>query len=140
LARKQIVKILITGNMGYVGPSVAKFLRKACPDTILHDLDNAYVAHCLTGAPVFPERDLNEQFHGEVRAIPSEMMSGYDAVVQLAAISRSNWQTIRGWLASGEDHGRFTPAVAEVDWDALDRAGRAQRDYRCREGRCSVFS
>jgi UDP-glucose 4-epimerase len=81
------VKILITGNMGYVGPSVAKYLRKARPDAILHGFDNAYFAHCLTGAPVFPERDLNEQFYGDVRAIPLEMMSGYDAVVQLAAIS-----------------------------------------------------
>jgi nucleoside-diphosphate-sugar epimerase len=81
------VKILITGNMGYVGPSVAKYLRKARPDAILHGFDNAYFAHCLTGAPVLPERDLNEQFYGDVRAIPFEMMSGYGAVVQLAAIS-----------------------------------------------------
>lgn len=81
------MKILITGNMGYVGPSVAKYLRKVRPDAILHGFDNAYFAHCLTGAPVFPERDLNEQFYGDVRAIPLEMMSGYGAVVQLAAIS-----------------------------------------------------
>ena len=81
------MKILITGNMGYVGPSVAKYLRKARPDAILHGFDNAYFAHCLTGAPVFPERDLDEQFYGDVRAIPLEMMSGYGAVVQLAAIS-----------------------------------------------------
>jgi len=81
------MKILITGNMGYVGPSVVKYLRKARPDAILHGFDNAYFAHCLTGAPVFPERDLNEQLYGDVRAIPSEMISGYDAVVQLAALS-----------------------------------------------------
>jgi nucleoside-diphosphate-sugar epimerase len=53
----------------------------------LHGFDNAYFAHCLTGASVFPERDLNQQFYGDVRAIPLEMISGYDAVVQLAAIS-----------------------------------------------------
>jgi nucleoside-diphosphate-sugar epimerase len=87
LARKRIVKILTTGNMGYVGPSVAKYLCKARPEAILHGFDNSYFAHCLTGAPVFPERDLNEQFYGDVRAIPLEKMSGYDAVVQLAAIS-----------------------------------------------------
>jgi nucleoside-diphosphate-sugar epimerase len=87
LVRRRIVKKLITGNMGYVGPSVAKYLRNARPDAILHGFDNAYFAHCLTGAPVFPERDLDEQFYGDVRAIPLDMMSGYDAVVQLAAIS-----------------------------------------------------
>ena len=81
------VNILITGNMGYVGPSVAKYLRRARPEAILRGFDNAYFAHCLTGASVFPERDLNEQLYGDVRTIPFEMMRGCDAVVQLAAIS-----------------------------------------------------
>jgi nucleoside-diphosphate-sugar epimerase len=81
------VKILITGNMGYVGPSVTKYLRRSRPGAILHGFDNAYFAHCLTGAAVFPERDLDQQFFGDVRTIPLEMTSGYDAVVQLAAIS-----------------------------------------------------
>jgi nucleoside-diphosphate-sugar epimerase len=44
------LKILITGNMGYVGPAVAKYLRGARPNAILHGFDNAYFAHCLTGA------------------------------------------------------------------------------------------
>jgi UDP-glucose 4-epimerase len=30
------VKILITGNMGYVGPEVVKHLRRSRPDAILH--------------------------------------------------------------------------------------------------------
>jgi nucleoside-diphosphate-sugar epimerase len=80
------LKILITGNMGYVGPVVAKFLRAAMPAATLHGLDNAYFAHCLTGCPILPERYLDEQFYGDVRdAFPD--LKGYDAVVQLAAIS-----------------------------------------------------
>jgi nucleoside-diphosphate-sugar epimerase len=80
------LKILITGNMGYVGPVVAKYLRERRPDATLHGLDNAYFAHCLTGAPVLPERYLDEQFYGDVRHVSLDL-SGYDAVVQLAAIS-----------------------------------------------------
>lgn len=80
------MKILITGNMGYVGPAVAKYLRARRPDATLHGFDNAYFAHCLTGAPVLPERYLDEQFYGDVRNISLDL-SGYDAVVQLAAIS-----------------------------------------------------
>jgi nucleoside-diphosphate-sugar epimerase len=80
------LKILITGNMGYVGPAVAKYLRARRPDATLHGFDNAYFAHCLTGAPVLPERYLDEQFYGDVRNISLDL-SGYDAVVQLAAIS-----------------------------------------------------
>ena len=80
------MKILITGNMGYVGPAVAKHLRSSRPDAILHGFDNAYFAHCLTGAAIVPERHLDEQFYGDVRtALPD--LRGYDAVVQLAAIS-----------------------------------------------------
>jgi len=72
--------------MGYVGPVVAKYLRERRPDATLHGLDNAYFAHCLTGAPVLPERYLDEQFYGDVRHVSLDL-SGYDAVVQLAAIS-----------------------------------------------------
>jgi UDP-glucose 4-epimerase len=80
------LNILITGNMGYVGPEVVKYLRTRHPDAILHGFDNAYFAHCLTGPPVLPERHLDEQFYGDVRDLALDL-SGYDAVVQLAAIS-----------------------------------------------------
>jgi nucleoside-diphosphate-sugar epimerase len=52
----------------------------------LHGFDNAYFAHCLTGAPVLPERYLDQQFYGDVRNVFLDL-SRYDAVVQLAAIS-----------------------------------------------------
>jgi nucleoside-diphosphate-sugar epimerase len=80
------LKILITGNMGYVGPEVAKYLRARRSNATLHGFDNAYFAHCLTGAPVVPERYLDEQFYGDVRDMSLDLR-GYDAVVQLAAIS-----------------------------------------------------
>jgi nucleoside-diphosphate-sugar epimerase len=81
------LKILITGNMGYVGPVVARYLRRARPDAIIHGFDNAYFAHCLTGASVLPERDLDEQIYGDVRTMSLELLGNYDAVVQLAAVS-----------------------------------------------------
>jgi nucleoside-diphosphate-sugar epimerase len=81
------MKILLVGNMGYVGPVVAKYLRSAHEDAILHGFDNAYFAHCLTGTTVLPERSLDEQFFGDVRSLDTDMLKGYDAIVQLAAIS-----------------------------------------------------
>jgi nucleoside-diphosphate-sugar epimerase len=80
------LKVLITGNMGYVGPEVVKYLRARRPDAILHGFDNAYFAHCLTGSSVLPERHLDQQFYGDVRDINLDL-TGYDAIVQLAAIS-----------------------------------------------------
>jgi len=50
------LKILVTGNMGYVGAEVVRYLRARRPDATLHGFDNAYFAHCLTGSPVLPER------------------------------------------------------------------------------------
>lgn len=81
------MKILITGNMGYVGPVVVRHLRATHPDAILHGFDNAYFAHCLTGPATLPEQKLDRQFFGDVRSLSPEALQGYDAVVQLAAVS-----------------------------------------------------
>ncbi|HEX8125104.1 MAG TPA: SDR family oxidoreductase [Allosphingosinicella sp.] len=81
------MKILLTGNMGYVGPAVVAHLRHTHPDWTLDGFDNAYFAHCLTGAVQLPERKLDRQFYGDVRTIDPRMLEGYDGIVQLAAIS-----------------------------------------------------
>lgn len=84
---KVAMKILIAGNLGYVGATVCKYLRHEHPHAVLHGLDNAYFAYCLTGVTRLPEQYLNAQFYGDVRSITSEQLAGYDAVVQLAAVS-----------------------------------------------------
>lgn len=81
------MKILITGNMGYVGPAVVRRFRSRFPNAFIHGYDNAYFAHCLTGAHFLPERLLDRQSFGDVRQIDGSMLRGYDAVVHLAAVS-----------------------------------------------------
>ncbi|MFO1305213.1 MAG: SDR family oxidoreductase [Burkholderiales bacterium] len=81
------MKILITGNMGYIGPVVARQLRQSRPQAILVGLDTAYFAHCLTGAEMLPERSLDIQHFGDIRDLPDAALIGVDAVVHLAAIS-----------------------------------------------------
>ena len=81
------MRILITGNLGYVGPAVVRRLRSVYPDAWLHGLDNAYFAHCLTGVTTLPERLLDEQSFADVRTADLSFLEGYDAVVQLAAVS-----------------------------------------------------
>jgi nucleoside-diphosphate-sugar epimerase len=81
------VKILITGNMGYIGPVVADRLCVAYPDARLVGLDMGYFAHCLTGAHAFPERRLSAQMIGDVRSISADMLADVYAIVHLAAIS-----------------------------------------------------
>ncbi|WP_193335479.1 NAD-dependent epimerase/dehydratase family protein [Devosia beringensis] len=81
------MRILIAGNMGYVGPIVVRHLRKTHPDYVIDGFDTAFFAHCLTGVSQVPERNLDNQFFGDVRDMLPEMLQGYDAVVELAAIS-----------------------------------------------------
>lgn len=81
------MKILITGNMGYIGPSVVDRLRASYPDAQLIGLDIGYFAHCLTGARILPECHLDVQHFLDVRAITPELLEGVDAIVHLAGIS-----------------------------------------------------
>lgn len=81
------MKILITGNLGYVGPAVVRQLRQSHPQATLVGFDVGYFAHCLTNATTLPERQLDEQLFGDVRNIPDAVLKGVDAVIYLAAIS-----------------------------------------------------
>jgi nucleoside-diphosphate-sugar epimerase len=81
------MRILITGNMGYVGPGVVKQLRAAFPDAILIGYDMGYFASSLTNADVLPESNLNAQLFGDVRYLSPEVLEGVDVIVHLAAIS-----------------------------------------------------
>ena len=80
-------RILITGNMGYVGPGVVRTLRQAFPEAELTGFDLGLFAHCLTGTARLPESYLDRQVFGDVRAFPAALLAGVDAVVHLAAIS-----------------------------------------------------
>jgi nucleoside-diphosphate-sugar epimerase len=81
------MKILITGNLGYVGPCVTRQLRARYPDATLIGLDAGYFAHCVTGADHMPEVLLDAQHYADVRAFPADVLANVDAVVHLAAIS-----------------------------------------------------
>ena len=79
--------ILITGNMGYIGPVLVSRLTQTRPRTRLHGLDLGFFAHCLTGSPFLPECLLTTQDFGDVRAPADRTLQGVASVVQLAAIS-----------------------------------------------------
>ncbi|MBI3899644.1 MAG: SDR family oxidoreductase [Gammaproteobacteria bacterium] len=81
------MKILITGNMGYVGPCLIDRLRGSYPGARLIGFDMGYFAHCLTGAVCLPEHGLDAQYFGDVRKLPLELFADVYAVVHLAAIS-----------------------------------------------------
>jgi nucleoside-diphosphate-sugar epimerase len=81
------VKILITGNMGYVGPAVVKQLRRVYPAAVLVGIDAGYFAHCLTSRGPLPECQTDVQYFGDVRKLPESLLDGVDGIVHLAALS-----------------------------------------------------
>jgi len=81
------MRILMTGNMGYVGPVLGAHLRARYPDVYLIGFDTSYFAHCLTSARRLPEAVLDEQHFGDIRDFPAHLLNGVDAVVNLAAVS-----------------------------------------------------
>jgi len=81
------MKIIITGNMGYVGPGVVSQLRSTYPDAELIGFDTGYFAKCLTNPDFLPENKLSGQVFGDVRTFPESLLEGADAIVYLAAIS-----------------------------------------------------
>ncbi len=81
------MKIIIAGNLGYIGPSVTQQLRKTFPGAELIGFDIGYFAHCLTNSPFFPEVMLDSQVFGDIRKFPEKILDGVDAIVDLAAIS-----------------------------------------------------
>lgn len=125
------MKVLVTGNMGYVGPVVARHLRQHLPGAELHGFDSGYFAHCLTGSNRFPEVLFDHQHFGDTRDIPASLLEGFDAVVHLAAISNDPMGN------------RFEAVTAEINYDASVRFAKLARDKGVRSfvfaSSCSVY-
>ena len=81
------MKIFITGNMGYIGPSVVNQLRASYPDSTLVGFDIGYFGNCITSAEVLPECRVDLQYFADIRKFPEEVLNGMDAIVHLAGIS-----------------------------------------------------
>jgi hypothetical protein len=59
------MRVLITGNMGYVGPVVVGHLRPRHPNAELLGYDSGLFAGCLTASSRAPETLLNRQHFGD---------------------------------------------------------------------------
>jgi len=81
------MKVIIFGNLGYIGPNVVKQLKNTYPKAKLIGYDIGYFAHCLTNPYYFPEVYLDQQIYGDIRKIDPRILEGVDTVVDLAAIS-----------------------------------------------------
>lgn len=107
------MNILITGNMGYVGPVVGRHLRARYPQAHLVGFDSGYFADCLTGTEEPPETVLDRQVFGDVREPPADLFAGVDTVIHLAAISNDPMGS-RFEAVTDAINFRATAAIAEA--------------------------
>lgn len=110
------MRIVITGNMGYVGPVLGRVLREARPDAELIGFDTGFFGHCLTNAVTLPEQRYDRQHFGDVRDFPAAALEGADAVVHLAAVSND---------PIGK---KFETVTADINQEASVRIAELARD------------
>ena len=80
-------KILVTGNLGYVGAKVVKCLKTLNPTHKIFGFDAGFFISNLifTGRP--SETYLDAQFYGDTRSFPYDILDDIDVVIHLAAVS-----------------------------------------------------
>jgi nucleoside-diphosphate-sugar epimerase len=81
------MRILVTGNMGYVGPVVTAHLRERMPQAEIIGYDSGLFGHALTTGNPLPETRLDTQYFGDIRDLPARLLRNTDAVIHLAAVS-----------------------------------------------------
>lgn len=110
------MKILIAGNLGYIGPSVTNQLRKTNPDAEIIGFDIGYFAHCLSNASYCPETKLDMQVFGDIRKFPVNLLRGVDVIVDLAAISNDPMSF------------RFEEMTLDINYRAAVKLARQAKD------------
>lgn len=80
--RREPLRVLITGHNGYIGSVMAPFLRRAGHDVV--GLDAFWFADCTLGSDEEPGV---ASVRKDIRDVTVEDLTGFDAVVHLAALS-----------------------------------------------------
>tara|TARA_B110000503_G_scaffold23555_1_gene36950 strand:+ start:2710 stop:3759 length:1050 start_codon:yes stop_codon:yes gene_type:complete len=80
-------KIIIFGNLGYIGPVLVKHLRSLSKSLEIVGYDNGLFQGCLLNPEHSYERYLSSQIYGDIRFFNNEVLKNADAVICLAAIS-----------------------------------------------------
>jgi nucleoside-diphosphate-sugar epimerase len=81
------MKVLIIGNLGYVGPVVTKYFRNKYPNCFLAGYDIGFFLQNFTCNGLPGDLFVNEQFFGDVRKFDESILKDFEYIIYLAAIS-----------------------------------------------------
>jgi len=79
------MKLLIVGHRGYIGPVLANHLKESSSDWEVHGIDSNWFMG--SDATPFPKDAFASETLKDTRDLTAEDLKGFDAVVQLAAVS-----------------------------------------------------
>jgi nucleoside-diphosphate-sugar epimerase len=79
------MKVLITGNQGYIGPVVSEHLKKTGATII--GLDTGFFDNCSNSLTYSPDHFVDKQINKDVRNLTKEDFLDIDHVIYLSAIS-----------------------------------------------------
>ncbi len=79
------MKILVVGHRGYIGPVVAKHFQNIGGDVEVHGIDSNWFEG--SEAIPFPADAFTSETRADTRDLTADDLAGFDAVVQLAAVS-----------------------------------------------------
>ena len=81
------MKIIVTGNLGYIGPELGKKIKNYFETTNLLGIDNGLFLQCTTSNERIGDTYYDTQKFSDIRDISIQDLSNCDAVISLAAVS-----------------------------------------------------
>jgi len=125
------MRILIVGNLGYIGSVLSRYLRINYPRAQIIGFDSGLFAQCLSSERKIPESYLDQQIYGDTRDISEQILIGVDTVVCLAAVSND---------PMGK---RFELVTSEINRDSAVRLAKLSQKcgvkYFAFASSCSVY-
>ena len=124
------MKVLVVGNMGYVGSVLVPYLRNNYPKSYIAGLDIGYFSEKIL-PNYHPESRLDSQIIMDIRDLKKSNIKGYDVIINLAAVSND---------PMGEE---FEGATREINFLAGVRLARLAKEVGVKKfifaSSCSVY-
>lgn len=100
------MKILVTGNLGYIGPELGRKIKNYFDDSELGGIDTGLFLQCITSKKRIGDTYYDFQHFHDIRDISFDIVKDCDAVISLAAVSND---------PIGKD---FEEATKEINFEA----------------------
>jgi nucleoside-diphosphate-sugar epimerase len=125
------MRVLVTGNTGYIGPTLGHKLKENNRKIDLLGYDTGFFAHCLTATNFIPEMVYDVQFYGDIRKFDETVLEGVDVVIHLAAISNDPMGN------------NFSEVTEEINSKASEKIAIASKKYGIKKfifaSSCSMY-